>query len=192
LGDERKEERMSPVMRTAVAAIAIPLLVSLLSGAFMMHETKRDQFKQTSDSDSKPLNFRPTGYNAEDVQRYWLSLGPDGIVAESQLPESRPSIYPFAYGGSLLFGLFLASKKPRSPATAFVLIAPVATTMAADWAENLIQLGQFDRAIGGEPPQDEWIRAASAATSIKWLALLIAVSLLVTLVAALFRQRSVP
>jgi hypothetical protein len=144
----------------AILMLSLPVVV-FLGGAWIMAEMSGlEPVKQ-----QKPLNRR-FGYDADAVQRYWQALderarGADGRFLKLDL------VFPFLYGGALATGLLLGWASLGQPFNPAWLLAPIAIVLLADWTENLVQLGQFDRFSAGIALQEGWIRVASAATAMK-------------------------
>ncbi len=155
---------MSQALLRTLVALAVPILVFAIAGWLMMHMTGRDRFPQRRDPVTVPLNFRMTGYDAGAAQAYWTWLGDAGRAAEQRFLEAD-LVFPFFYGGALLFSLLFAWAGLGRPFDATWLVAPVVITLVADWVENLVHLRQLGHFVRGELVQPGWMQIASMATS---------------------------
>ena len=178
---------MGPVLCRVLFAIGIPLAVFAILGSLMMNLTGRDQFSQTADPASTPLNFRISGYDKAGVRSYWTWLGSDGRIAERRFLLVDLA-FPVAYGAGLLAGLFLAWAGAGRPFGMGWLVAPVVITVLADWTENLVHLAQLSRFVAGNPLQAAWIKVASVATSTKMLFFIVATVLILVLCGLIMRR----
>src|SRR6266705_6263380 len=157
---------MRTAWRRSLLAIAIPVIVFLGLGTMMMNLTGRDQFPQTADPASVPLNFRVTGYDAQTASEYWAWLGAAGRQAERRFLLTDLA-FPLAYGASLVAGLFIAWNGAGRPISKGAIIAPVAITILTDWTENIVHLSQLGHFEAGLPVDPGWMLVASIATSTK-------------------------
>lgn len=174
-------------MRFPLAVVLACVFISLGAGALMMHLTGRDQFVQTADPDSKPLNLRVSGYRTDDAAKYWDVLGTDGLAAEVRFLEAD-LLYPFAYGGSLIVALVLLRRGRPANASALAVYAPATAAMAADWCENSIHLSQIARYLAHEPLSDGWILVAATATTLKWVTVIVAFLVVIAAAARVMRE----
>lgn len=140
-------------------------VMSKLSGREQVTQRLRDYAKA---EDRKPLGLRIGGYNVAAVNRHWGALDPHMLKLERRALE-LDLVFPFFYGGSLAAALLLAWVALDRPFHPVWVILPVAITVAADWIENLVQLGQlrlFDAGVK-DGLRSGWIQIASAATTTK-------------------------
>lgn len=157
----------------AVILLALPTVV-FIGGVYIMSKlSAREQVtqrlvEQANPEDRTGLGLRIFGYDLGAVSRHWGALDPDTRKLERRFLE-LDLIFPFFYGGALAAALLLAWVALDRPFHPVWLILPVAITVVADWAENLVQLGQlrlFD-VSGKDGLQSGWIQIASAATTTK-------------------------
>lgn len=145
-----------------------------------MRATGRARFRQRrSQPASEPLNFRFRGYNADSATEYWKWLGSEGVAAELRFLKAD-MLFPFWYGGAMFGSMYLGVVSVGCPVNPALLFVPVAITVIADWAENLIHIRQLARFNADEPLQTQQIRIASLATSTKLLFFLLSTLLVVT------------
>jgi hypothetical protein len=171
---------MGQALLRILIALGVPIAVFVVAGLAMMRWTERDRFPQRRDPVSVPLNFRLAGYDVEAARAYWTWLGPEGREAERRFLEAD-LVFPFFYGGALLFSLLYLWAGLGRPFDAAWLVAPVAITVLADWIENVVHLRQLGSFVRNEAVQPGWIQVATLATSTKlvffWLATAIVVGL---------------
>jgi hypothetical protein len=164
----------SHLLWTAVAMIALPLVVFFGGGAAMQRASHRLDLSQHAGSaqDPRPLFSRLGGYDRAAVEDYWGGLekvgGRKTLDAERRFLE-LDLIFPFLYGGALAASLLLGWAALGRPFNPGWIIAPVTIGVLADWTENLIQLQQLGRfmAAGGAALADGCIRIASVGTTLK-------------------------
>lgn len=180
---------MKSVIGKVSLAIGIPTVVFAVFALLMMDLTGRNQFPQTDDPASMPLNSRITGYDTVDVSEYWHWLGTDGRATEKRFLQAD-LVFPILYGAGLLAGLLLASADGNRRLGKGWLIAPVFITVLADWTENLVQLNQFSRYTKNISLQTIWIQIASFATSIKLFFFIGSAILILVLCGRLLRKHN--
>jgi hypothetical protein len=177
-------------MRSRVRALVIillPVLVFVGPGLLMMHLTGRDQFAQTDDPASVPLNFRALGYDAGSASAYWAWLGPEGRAAERRFLIADLA-FPVLYSASMVLSLLIAWKGLRRRVNPRLLALPLATVLA-DWTENTVHLLQLPVFEAGSAVDAAMIRAGSFATSAKIILFWLSYLAIVFLAYSLFRQR---
>ena len=171
-----------------ILLVLFPLSVFLGGIATMSKLTGHDHVTRQLRSklhpkDAKPLQERLAGYDLEDVSRLWGALD-DNAYAIEQLYLKIDLVFPFFYGAALTSALLIAWSALGRPFHVFWLLSPIAISVAADWAENLIHSHQLDLYIQGgyDGLQSTWIRIASFATTMKFAFLFFASLMLLGLV----------
>ncbi len=175
----------------SIVAVAIPVVVFVLPGYFMMHLTGRDQFQRTAQPDSVPLNFRFAGYDAPAATAYWGWLGPAGRDAERRFLKAD-LVFPVVYGGALFAGLAFAWAGLGRASRPAWLMMPVAMTVLADWTENAVHLSQLAAFVHGAAVDPGWIQIASIATSTKMAFFTLSSLMILGVCARLLRHRLTP
>jgi hypothetical protein len=179
---------MGATLLRILIALAVPVVVFVVAGLAMMRMTERDQFPQRRDPVTVPLNFRLAGYDVEGARAYWTWLGPQGREAERRFLEAD-LVFPFFYGGALLFSLLYLWAGLGRPFDATWLVAPVAITVIADWIENLVHLRQLGHFVRNEVVQPGAMQLATLATSTKLVMFWVATGLVVALCGWLLVRR---
>lgn len=166
--------------------VLLPPAVLFAGNWIMSSLSGRDFFRRrvklrAAPGDRKPLNRR-FGYDACAVHRHWRVLGTAGCAAERKFLKLDIA-FPLVYGAALTAGMvvfWIALGRPFHPAW---FIEPVIITMVADWMENILLLGQLGRYAneGKKALEDDRIKVANAATTIKLTAFSASYLLLVTL-----------
>ena len=171
----------------AVMLLTFPALVFYGGVQIMSKLSDRDYVtKRLRDKlnpyDATSLSQRMTGYDLDAVSRHWGALDDRARMSEARFLE-MDLVFPFFYGGALAGALLLAWAALGRPFHPAWLVGPIAITVAADWIENLVQLGQLRRYAesGTEGLQSGWIWIASAATIVKLAGVLAATVLLLCL-----------
>lgn len=120
-----------------------------------------------------PLNQRLKGYSVAEAKAYWALLA--GDVASERHMLKVDLAFPVAYGVAFATALLLAWSTLAWSVNPVWLLAPVAVLVAADWTENIVQLGQLARlnAKGEGELSATWIGVASLATQLKLAMLLV-------------------
>jgi hypothetical protein len=154
----------------AVVLLVLPTLVIIGGAYFLSKLSGQERAKplicvRMRCDDRTGLGLRIFGYDLDAVSRHWgaLDLDTERRALEIDL------IFPFLYGGALATALLLAWAALDRPFHPVWLILPIAITVVADWAENLVQLSQLRlfNSIRKVGLQFGWIRIASAATTTK-------------------------
>lgn len=187
---------MGGVILKAVLIVALPVAV-FMGGSTLMarlsgRETVKQQLREKAEPrDAKPLNLRTAGYDAGAAGRHWGALDAHARGIERRFME-MDLVFPLVYGAAFTAALLLAWGALGRPFHPAWLLAPVAVTLAADWTENLVQLGQLHRfgesgAAGLQPGR---IQLASAATRVKLL-FFVGSAALVAALASLMAYRAI-
>ncbi|HEU4557108.1 MAG TPA: hypothetical protein VFS20_04635 [Longimicrobium sp.] len=168
-----------PTLLRVLLLAALPIIAFVGGGALMMRHTGRDHVRAVLDNsvrngtltkaDSAHLNMRwREGYDREAFRRYWNALDDKARGIEERFLEFD-LVFPFLYGGALAASLLMAWAALGRPVHPAWVLLPVLILVAADWTENLVQLGQVRRwnAGGDAALQAGWIGVASAATRVK-------------------------
>jgi hypothetical protein len=159
---------MHSSIRKVSFILVFPILIYFIAGYPLIHFTHRDQYLETKDPASKPLNLRYFGYNPTAAIDYWTWLQKNnGLIAEQNFLKAD-LFFPFFYGGAMLTSLFFAWVWINRRLNQILLIMPVAIMVVADWTENLVHLRQLGRFVNNEPVESGWIQVASIATTTKW------------------------
>ena len=170
---------MSKYLMASLAVLLFPVVLN--GGAALMSKMSGRRPPE------KPLNQRLCGYNVEDVKRNWtLIKGAGELKAEEKLLEYDRA-FPIFYGPALAASLLIASSMLGWPTQRLLLLIPVVVGMVADCVENTQLLGQLRIFSAGkvEDLVPQSIKIASAATSIKLVALCAASVFLIGLIVAL-------
>jgi hypothetical protein len=173
---------MTKSIISAIAILALPVVV-FWGGAWVMTKLSGRQV----DKQVKPLNRRWSGYDADAARSYWDAAEKRAPGAERRFLEVD-LIFPFLYGGALAAALLMGWALLGRPFHPAWLLAPIAITLFADWAENLVQLGQLGRFSTGAVVEEGWIRVASAATVTKMTFLSLSWALLLGLIFLMLRR----
>lgn len=102
-------------------------------------------------------------YDAATAKARWDTLRAhklEGMEREVLLLDLG---FPVLYGAAFATALLIAHRALDWQLGTAMLLAPVALGVAADWAENAIQLTQLDRT----PIDPGWIQVAATATLLK-------------------------
>ena len=135
------------------------------------HKYVEELRKKLAGDDQKSLNLRFLGYDLEAVKRHWSMFESDKLALQSeQRFLELDLVFPLLYGCAFAVSLLLAWTALGRPFNPVWIIAPVAITILADWAENLSHLNQLKRvdqmnSLGAL--QKGWIQVASVATTVK-------------------------
>jgi hypothetical protein len=170
---------MSTLLRV-VLLVALPIVAFAAGGALMKHHTGRRYVREVLDRNPtkgpqgkeqtmKFLNVRVGGYDREAFRTYWNTLDAAARRNEERFLE-WDLVFPFLYGGALAASMLMAWAALGRPVHPAWVLLPVLALVAADWTENLVQMGQIRRwnAGGDAALQAGWIAVASAATRLKW------------------------
>lgn len=130
-------------MVRALLIFLLPLIVLVGGIVYMGSLTQFAQLKAALGDEARPkIGF----YGADSIGKRWETLrkaGPEHLSSERHmLLIDLP--FPCLYGGALMIGLLMAWSLLGRPFAVVWLLAPVLLLMAADWTENLIQLGQLE------------------------------------------------
>ena len=155
---------MTKVIGQALIIIAIPIFV-FVGGVWLMSEISGRE--PPANERSLGLRF---GYDADDARKHWGAFNEKSLHAEQRFLE-LDLVYPFLYGGALLFSLFMAWTALGRPFNSLCLVVPSLMMMLADWTENVAQLHEMKRFITNPATalSRDWIRVASVATTLKWV-----------------------
>jgi hypothetical protein len=128
----------------------------------------------------RPLYVRWKGYSSYEVALYWQRLNDRPLP--NMLPAERfllriDLLFPFLYGSAFALALLSAAHVLGWPLRQpNLVLVPVAIAVLADWIENLVLLAQLERFAKKGHVSIDWIQVASAATTLKTVA--VAVSML--------------
>ncbi len=149
----------------------LPLIVLVGGFVYMGSRPQFEQLKAALGDEARPkIGF----YGAASIGTRWDTLrkaGPELLSSERHmLLIDLP--FPCLYGGALTIGLLVAWNLLGRPVAVAWLLAPVLLLMAADWTENLIQLGQIEAfSEGGQAALSHLLLAiAGLATFVKNIA----------------------
>lgn len=161
--------------------LAAPVALFLAGGSWMMRATGRARFRQRRrEPSSKPLNFRIRGYDTQAASAYWQWLDTEGRAAELRFLKAD-MVFPLWYSGSMLASMYVGWLSLGRPFPLVICALPMLITVAADWIENVIHIGQLARFNRGQPLHSGQMRLASLATSTKlvffWISTLLIIAL---------------
>lgn len=183
---------MSTLLRV-VLLVALPIVAFAAGGTVMQQKTGRPYVRDLLNGKTttgprgevtkmKFLNMRWEGYDREAFRTYWNALNAKARGIEEEFLE-WDLVFPFLYGGALAASMLMAWAALGRPVHPAWVLLPVLALVAADWTENLVQMGQIRRwnAGGDAALQAGWIAVASAATRLKWAFTLISAAALIYL-----------
>lgn len=156
----------------ALLVVVIPVAALVIGLVCLQRfDPNQDIQKRAKALSLTPLNQR-WGYTADEAHTYWQKLqsnpGKDLLPVE-RLMLTADLAYPFLYGGGFAVALLIAWWALGCTFSPLWLLAPVFAMVAADWTENLVQLGQIGRLTASPDAalSTGWMRLASAATMAK-------------------------
>lgn len=169
-------------MLASVLAVVVVPGVAFGSGIWAMRKLAdrayvQARLREVADpADQAPLNRRYRGYDAPAVARHWSALDDRALRSEDYVLKLDLA-FPVLYGGAVLLSFLYAQLLLYDPEPRYWLTLPVLIAVLADWVENLVLLKQLRRfrAQPQEAMEIGWIRIASGATTVKWIALILCV-----------------
>jgi hypothetical protein len=158
-------------MGTPLVIVLLPFAVLL--GGFLVFPklSGRDAVRELLQEDTPDKRFR--GYDLGVIQSQWDRLAAAGLLRTEQRAFQLDLVYACLYSGAFAVSFWIAWSalgRPFNLLWILILALPVFVCLA-DWAEDLILLGQIKRHPAGL--QRDRIRAASIATRLKILFLII-------------------
>src|SRR5688572_20140289 len=144
-------------------SIWLPIVVFVIGAGIMTilsgHGYVTQQLREADSKDQKELNRRFLGYDTNAVAQHWGALDERALHSERRFLQ-LDLVFPLFYGAALAIALWQAWTAVGKTLSPVWLVVPVAVTMIADWAENLIQLSQLQLYMenGKDALQPGWIQ----------------------------------